>query len=187
MGWQLGQSQRAAGPTGGPNRAELETSYFHFLTRCSKNMWETVLMYRHQSATVLSNWAESLVKWSCGKGKSDANNLFSKPYQHCKIFWILQKGLMSKSELYAQPNMKVFKAVTFYRSAELLSCVMLKSYNINIRCLTVFIYTFMYIHYSITGWIIDLFSLNKLKKQQNSFIDCLFWLSYLIETGCLKM
>lgn len=86
MGWQLGQSQRAAGPTGSPNRAELETSYFHFLKRCSKNMWETVLMYWCQSATVLSNWAESLVKWSCGKGKSDANNLFSKPYQHCKIF-----------------------------------------------------------------------------------------------------
>lgn len=156
MGWQLGQSQRAAGPTGGPNRAELETSYFHFLTRCSKNMWETVLMYWRQSATVLSNWAESLVKWSCGKGKSDTNNLFSKPYQHCKIFWILQKELMSKSELYTQANMKVLKAVTFYRSAKLLSLCNAKIIQHKHQMLNC-VYTFMYIHYSIIGWIIDVF------------------------------
>lgn len=67
-------------PHRGPNRADLETSCFHFLTQCSKNMqWDTVLMYWRHGPTVLSNWAESIQKYGCGKGKSDANNLFSSP------------------------------------------------------------------------------------------------------------
>ncbi len=180
MGWQLGQSQRAAGPTGGPNRAELKTSYFHFLTRYSRNMRDTLLMYWCQSGTVLSNWAESLVNEAeYGKSKSDANHLFSKPYQHCMIFlnsseiinvqkWTLHsskhEGTQSCHILPQCWTLKLCNAKIIQHKHQMLNCI----------------YTFMYIHYLIIGWIIDLFSLNKLKQQLNNFFHWFTWLKPVV-------